>query len=80
MFFYIIHFSRIKPLLILINCEFHCNRSHPLECTFFDNWPDMFNDINDNRESLGHVAIILQLAKVKYWNGMVLQYTTFVHQ
>ncbi|PWA83508.1 nucleic acid-binding, OB-fold protein [Artemisia annua] len=42
--------------------------SHPLECTFFDNWADMFNDINDNRESLGHVVIILQLAKVKYWN------------
>ncbi|PWA63386.1 hypothetical protein CTI12_AA349500 [Artemisia annua] len=41
--------------------------SHPLECTFFDNWADMFNDINDNRESLGHVVIILQLAKVKYW-------------
>ncbi|PWA35595.1 nucleic acid-binding, OB-fold protein [Artemisia annua] len=42
--------------------------SHQIECTFFDNWSDMFNDITDNRESIGHVVIILQLAKVKYWN------------
>ncbi|PWA86633.1 nucleic acid-binding, OB-fold protein [Artemisia annua] len=47
---------------------FQANLSQQLQCTFFDNWSDMFNDINDNRESLGHVVIILQLAKVKYWN------------
>ncbi|PWA37085.1 replication protein A 70 kDa DNA-binding subunit B [Artemisia annua] len=42
--------------------------SQQLQCTFFDNWSDMFNDIRDNRESIGHVVIVLQLAKVKYWN------------
>ncbi|PWA55887.1 Cyanidin-3-O-glucoside 2-O-glucuronosyltransferase [Artemisia annua] len=42
--------------------------SQQLQCTFFDNWSDMFNDITDNRESIGHVVIVLQLAKVKYWN------------
>ena len=34
----------------------------------------MFNDITDNRESIGHVVIVLQLAKVKYWNGTVIHF------
>ncbi|PWA77700.1 hypothetical protein CTI12_AA087040 [Artemisia annua] len=45
-------------------------KSHQLECTFFNNWSDMFSDITDNRESIDHVAIIIQPAKVKYWNDL----------
>lgn len=51
-----------RRIVILEDAE-----SHRLECTFFGNWSDMLNDITYNRDSIGHVVIILQLAKVKYW-------------
>ena len=39
-----------------------------LECCFFDDWATKFNKYADNCESHGHVVLILQLAKVKYFN------------
>ncbi|GJT32285.1 replication protein A 70 kDa DNA-binding subunit B [Tanacetum coccineum] len=37
-----------------------------LECCFFDAWAKKFDNFYEQRESLGHVVMILQLAKVKY--------------
>ncbi|GJZ61870.1 hypothetical protein Tco_0618007 [Tanacetum coccineum] len=37
-----------------------------LECCFFDAWANKFTKYADNHDSLGHVVLILQLAKVKY--------------
>ncbi|GKE03832.1 replication protein A 70 kDa DNA-binding subunit B [Tanacetum coccineum] len=39
-----------------------------LECCFFDAWAKKFDNFYEQRESLGHVVMILQLAKVKYFN------------
>ncbi|PWA42530.1 replication protein A 70 kDa DNA-binding subunit B [Artemisia annua] len=40
-----------------------------LECCFFDGVADKFNQCTSKRESSGHVVVIVQLGKVKYWNG-----------
>ncbi|PWA75538.1 replication protein A 70 kDa DNA-binding subunit [Artemisia annua] len=40
-----------------------------LECCFFDAMADMFVSYASNRENDGHVVLIIQLAKVKYWKG-----------
>ncbi|GKD78688.1 hypothetical protein Tco_1341309, partial [Tanacetum coccineum] len=39
-----------------------------LECCFFDAWAKKFNNLHEQRESLGHVVMILQLGKFKYFN------------
>ncbi|PWA52100.1 hypothetical protein CTI12_AA458080 [Artemisia annua] len=36
---------------------------------FFDAMADMFVSYASNRENAGHVVLIVQLAKVKYWKG-----------
>ena len=41
-----------------------------MECCFFDGVADMFNQWASKRETSGHVVVIIQLGKVKYWNGM----------
>ncbi|GJZ73834.1 replication protein A 70 kDa DNA-binding subunit B [Tanacetum coccineum] len=40
-----------------------------MECCFFDGWADRFNTLAEHRETVGHVVLILQLARVKYFNG-----------
>ncbi|GKB65477.1 replication protein A 70 kDa DNA-binding subunit B [Tanacetum coccineum] len=40
-----------------------------MECCFFDGWAYRFNTLAEQRETVGHVVLILQLAKVKYFNG-----------
>ncbi|PWA51475.1 replication protein A 70 kDa DNA-binding subunit B [Artemisia annua] len=40
-----------------------------IECCFFDGVADKFNQCASKRESSGHVVVIVQLGKVKYWNG-----------
>ncbi|GJQ89676.1 putative PIF1 DNA helicase/replication protein A1-like protein [Tanacetum coccineum] len=40
-----------------------------LDFTFWDNWATMWDEYAMNREALGHVVFILQLGKVKYWDG-----------
>ncbi|GJY18893.1 replication protein A 70 kDa DNA-binding subunit B [Tanacetum coccineum] len=40
-----------------------------LECCFFDAWCNKFTKLYDERESMGHVVMILQLCKVKYFNA-----------
>ncbi|PWA52384.1 nucleic acid-binding, OB-fold protein [Artemisia annua] len=42
-----------------------------LECCFFDAMADMFVSYASNRENAGHVVLIVQLAKVKYWKDNV---------
>ncbi|GKA93596.1 replication protein A 70 kDa DNA-binding subunit B [Tanacetum coccineum] len=39
-----------------------------LECCFFDGWADRFNILAEHRDKVGHVVLILQLARVKYFN------------
>ncbi|GJX79437.1 replication protein A 70 kDa DNA-binding subunit B [Tanacetum coccineum] len=41
-----------------------------LECCFFYAWCNKFAKLHDERESMGHVVMILQLCKVKYFNGV----------
>ncbi|GKA18671.1 replication protein A 70 kDa DNA-binding subunit B [Tanacetum coccineum] len=40
-----------------------------LECCFFYAWCNKFTKLYDERESMGHVVMILQLCKVKYFNA-----------
>ncbi|PWA94354.1 hypothetical protein CTI12_AA060720 [Artemisia annua] len=42
-----------------------------VQCCFFDAWADKFTKYADNRDTLGHVVMILQLAKVNYFNGQL---------
>ncbi|GKE15084.1 zinc knuckle CX2CX4HX4C containing protein, partial [Tanacetum coccineum] len=42
-----------------------------LECCFFDGWADRFNILAEHRDKVGHVVLILQLARVKYFNDLV---------
>ncbi|GKE03593.1 replication protein A 70 kDa DNA-binding subunit B [Tanacetum coccineum] len=39
-----------------------------LECCFFDAWCNKFAKLHDERETMGHVVMILQSCKVKYFN------------
>ncbi|GKD61891.1 replication protein A 70 kDa DNA-binding subunit B [Tanacetum coccineum] len=43
--------------------------SNRLDFTFWDNWATMWNEYANKREEMGHVVFILQLGKVKYWDG-----------
>ncbi|PWA85008.1 replication protein A 70 kDa DNA-binding subunit C [Artemisia annua] len=38
-----------------------------LQCCFFDAWASKFDKLHDQREKVGHVVMILQLAKVSYF-------------
>ncbi|GJU21851.1 replication protein A 70 kDa DNA-binding subunit B [Tanacetum coccineum] len=40
-----------------------------LDFTFWDNWATIWDEYAMNREAMGHVVFILQLCKVKYWDG-----------
>ncbi|GKE58880.1 replication protein A 70 kDa DNA-binding subunit B [Tanacetum coccineum] len=43
--------------------------SNQLDCTFWDQWANMWDEYALKRDELGHVVFILQLGKVKYWDG-----------
>nr|GEU48937.1 zf-CCHC domain-containing protein/UBN2 domain-containing protein [Tanacetum cinerariifolium] len=43
--------------------------SNQLDCTFSDHWANMWDEYTQKRNELGHVVFILQLGKVKYWDG-----------
>nr|GEY78894.1 replication protein A 70 kDa DNA-binding subunit B [Tanacetum cinerariifolium] len=45
------------------------SRSNQLDCTFWDHWANMWDEYAQKRNELGHVVFILQLGKVKYWDG-----------
>ena len=53
------------------------NSGKQLELCFFDEWADKFTKYADNRDSLGHVVMILQMARVKYLNGNFYKKLTF---
>ncbi|GJU18788.1 replication protein A 70 kDa DNA-binding subunit B, partial [Tanacetum coccineum] len=40
-----------------------------LDFTFWDNWATIWDEYAMNPEAMGHVVFILQLCKVKYWDG-----------
>ncbi|GJW63800.1 hypothetical protein Tco_0115684 [Tanacetum coccineum] len=41
---------------------------HQMDCCFFDGWAAKFDNLYLNREKMGQLVMILQLAKVKYFN------------
>ncbi|GKB10199.1 replication protein A 70 kDa DNA-binding subunit B [Tanacetum coccineum] len=45
------------------------SESNQLDCTFWDQWANMWDEYALKRDELGHVVFILQLGKVKYWDG-----------
>ncbi|GKB25520.1 replication protein A 70 kDa DNA-binding subunit B, partial [Tanacetum coccineum] len=45
------------------------SESNQLDCTFWDQWANMWDEYAVKRDELGHVVFILQLGKVKYWDG-----------
>ncbi|GJS71683.1 replication protein A 70 kDa DNA-binding subunit B [Tanacetum coccineum] len=45
------------------------SKSNQLDCTFWDQWANMWDEYAVKRDELGHVVFILQLGKVKYWDG-----------
>nr|GEW51111.1 plant OB fold protein [Tanacetum cinerariifolium] len=45
------------------------SKSNQLDCTFWDHWVNMWDEYAQKRNELGHVVFILQLGKVKYWDG-----------
>ncbi|GJZ80919.1 replication protein A 70 kDa DNA-binding subunit B, partial [Tanacetum coccineum] len=45
------------------------SESNQLDCTFWDHWANMWDEYAQKRNELGHVVFILQLGKVKYWDG-----------
>nr|GEW03567.1 hypothetical protein [Tanacetum cinerariifolium] len=45
------------------------SESNQLDCTFWDHWANMWDEYAQKRKELGHVVFILQLGKVKYWDG-----------
>ncbi|GJU86869.1 replication protein A 70 kDa DNA-binding subunit B [Tanacetum coccineum] len=49
------------------------SESNQLDCTFWDQWANMWDEYALKRDELGHVVFILQLGKVKYWDGTPLK-------
>ncbi|GKB36278.1 replication protein A 70 kDa DNA-binding subunit B [Tanacetum coccineum] len=45
------------------------SESNQLDYTFWDQWANMWDEYALKRDELGHVVFILQLGKVKYWDG-----------
>ena len=45
------------------------NSGIQLQCCFFDAWASKFDKLHEQREKVGHVVMILQLAKVSYFGG-----------
>ncbi|GJT61665.1 zinc finger BED domain-containing protein RICESLEEPER 2-like protein [Tanacetum coccineum] len=45
------------------------SESNQVDCTFWDQWANMWDEYAIKRDELGHVVFILQLGKVKYWDG-----------
>ncbi|GJZ51352.1 replication protein A 70 kDa DNA-binding subunit B [Tanacetum coccineum] len=39
-----------------------------MKCRFFDGWVDRFNILVEQRDIVGHVVLILQIGRVKYFN------------
>ncbi|GJW19330.1 hypothetical protein Tco_0026766 [Tanacetum coccineum] len=40
-----------------------------LECTFWDNWPHMWNEYAKKLDQVGHLDIVMIVGKIKYWNS-----------
>ncbi|PWA86686.1 replication protein A 70 kDa DNA-binding subunit B [Artemisia annua] len=48
---------------------FYKNTGVTLDCCFFDGWVDRFNSLAKQLNSMKNVVMILQIGKVKYFNG-----------
>ena len=49
------------------------NSGKQLELCFFDEWVEKFTKYAENPVSVGHAVMILQLARVKYFNSKFSQ-------
>ena len=47
-------------------------RGNKLECRFFNEVVDQFKELASKRDSSGLVVVIIQLAKVVYFEGIIL--------
>ena len=48
-----------------------------MECCFFDAWADKFTKLAEVSDKVGHAVLILQLAKVTYYNGNYVNISTY---
>ncbi|GJT38070.1 replication protein A 70 kDa DNA-binding subunit B [Tanacetum coccineum] len=56
--------EKIRRVVVVEDSE-----SNQLDCIFWDQWVNMWDEYAVKRDELGHVVFILQLGKVKYWDG-----------
>ncbi|GJT87297.1 replication protein A 70 kDa DNA-binding subunit B [Tanacetum coccineum] len=56
--------DKIRRSLILKDFE-----GRKLKCLFFHGWASKFDNLHLHRETMSHVVMILQLAKIKNFNG-----------
>ncbi|GKD50015.1 replication protein A 70 kDa DNA-binding subunit B, partial [Tanacetum coccineum] len=56
--------QKIRRTVVIEDAE-----SNQLDCTFWDHWATMWDEYVLKHNKLGHTVFILQLGKVKYWNG-----------
>ncbi|GJV12558.1 Clp protease regulatory subunit ClpX1, mitochondrial isoform X2 [Tanacetum coccineum] len=59
----------IPAIVAIISTDEQRTKSNQLDCTFWDQWANMWDEYAVKRDELGHVVFILQLGKVKYWDG-----------
>ena len=53
------------------------NSGGKLECCFFDAWGNKFTKLAEISDKVGHAVLIIQLAKVTYYNGNCVKYLHF---
>ncbi|GJW63798.1 replication protein A 70 kDa DNA-binding subunit B [Tanacetum coccineum] len=67
--------DKIRRNLILEDVE-----GRKMDCCFFDGWAAKFDNLYLNREKMGQLVMILQLAKVKYFNDSLWSCHTLPRQ
>ncbi|GJX66013.1 replication protein A 70 kDa DNA-binding subunit B [Tanacetum coccineum] len=55
---------KIRRTVVIEDAE-----SNQLDCIFWENWATMWDEYAQKRNKLSHLVFILQLGKVKYWDG-----------
>lgn len=61
---YIVSITYLSYILSIIICK-----SNRLNLTFWDTWATMWDPYTSKRQKIDHLVVILQLGKVKYWDG-----------
>ncbi|GKD25141.1 replication protein A 70 kDa DNA-binding subunit B, partial [Tanacetum coccineum] len=63
---------KIRRTVVIEDSDIFYFKSNQLDCTFWNHWVNMWDEYAIKRDELGHVIFILQLGKMKYWDGMYL--------